>query len=341
MNPFIVNGALPLPWLAGPLTDALRINGHALMLHGGLGHGLFPLAMAWAQSQSCSAPSPTGMACGRCDDCRLVASQAHPDVRLLMPEALQLQLGLGASLEEEGKERSSKPSQDIRIDDLRAACEWGSRTPSRGARKALVIHPAGALNVASASALLKTLEEPPPSLRIVLTANAATDVMATVVSRCQMVRVHAVESTQALAWLREASVQDADTLLRAAGQEPLAALRLSEQGMDAAAWNDLPKAIAAGRLSIVRGWSVAQTLDTLMRFCHDAMRHAAGTPPRYFPVSAMPAPAPWPALVAWSVELLAQARHAEHPWHEAAAVEALATRAARVWQSIEPRSRPP
>ena len=82
------DGALPLPWLAGPLAEALRTqHGHALLVHGPQGIGQFELALSLAQSWLCEARGADA-ACGRCAACHLVQARAHPDLLVLVPEAL-------------------------------------------------------------------------------------------------------------------------------------------------------------------------------------------------------------------------------------------------------------
>jgi DNA polymerase-3 subunit delta' len=65
----------------------------------------------------------------------------------------------------------------------------------------------------------------------------------------------------------------------------------------------------------------------LLKLCHDAMRIAAGSAPRYFPPAAMPPAASLQALAAWARELQQAARNAEHPWNAGLMVESLTQRA--------------
>jgi DNA polymerase III subunit delta' len=350
---FLTDGELPLPWLQAPLQALAQLRGHAVLVHGSQGRGLLPLALSWAQAQVCEAKgesrASTGVPCGRCEACQLVASHTHPDVRVVVPEALRLRLSWPspAPRGDESSERSTKPSEDIRIDDVRALIDWGQRTPTRGTRKAVVLHPATSMNVASSSALLKTLEEPPGSLRLVLTADAVGDLLPTVASRCQALALPAVQRGVALAWLAQHGMgnsSDAAVMLDAAGGEPLSALTMVEQGVTAASWSALPKAVSAGRSQAVQGWTVPLVIESLSKLCHDMLRQASAMPPRYFSPSSLPelkpTPAAWEALRLWSTELMEQARHASHPWHETVALEALVTRAHRVWQQAKSTVKP-
>src|ERR1017187_3790286 len=97
-----------LPWLAAPLRRALETrSAHASLLHGPSGVGQFELAMALAQGWLCeSSTVPIGARpCGVCASCRLVHARSHPDLLVLVPEAMRESLGLSAG-EGEGEEGS-------------------------------------------------------------------------------------------------------------------------------------------------------------------------------------------------------------------------------------------
>jgi DNA polymerase-3 subunit delta' len=79
---------------------------------------------------------------------------------------------------------------------------------SDGARIVL-IHPAEALNLASANALLKMLEEPADGVVFILVAHQLQRLLPTIISRCQKINMPTPTDTQALAWLAEQGVQNA------------------------------------------------------------------------------------------------------------------------------------
>ncbi len=195
------DGHLPLPWLETGLSAALSQRGHALLVHGPEGVGQFELAMVLAQSVLCEAPvparAPTGVPCGHCEACHLLQAGAHPDLMVLVPEALRESLGLSlASADGEGGEggaatgavtKSKTAGREIRVADVRRAIDWGHQTSSRGRGKVLVLHPAQALNLVAANALLKTLEEPAGALRLILSTADPQALLPTLRSRCQQV----------------------------------------------------------------------------------------------------------------------------------------------------------
>jgi DNA polymerase-3 subunit delta' len=316
-----------LPWLAEPVARTLATQrSHALLVHGPAGVGQFEMALALARAWLCETPAeqrPEGRACGHCGSCHLVDERSHPDLRLLVPDALRAEAGLDtgdAGTDDEGKKR--KPSREIRVEQVRAAIDFSELTASRARLKVLVVHPAEAMNGVSANALLKTLEEPPGTLRFVLACAAPHTLLPTIRSRCQAVPLHAPPPEQALAWLEGQGVAGAETLLAVAGQQPLAALALQRAGQDAALWRALPDRVAAGDASIFSGWALPQVVDALQKLCHDRVLAALGLPPRYFVDSTLPR-GDLARLTSWSAQLRGHARHAEHPWNAGLAVEAL------------------
>ena len=187
-----ITTAADLPWLAEPLAQTLATQrSHALLVHGPTGVGQFEMALALARSWLCETPAgerPAGLACGRCGSCHLVDEHSHPDLRLLVPEAMRAQVGLDAddaASDDDGKKR--KPSREIKVEQIRAAINFSELTAGRASLKVLVVYPAEALNTVAANALLKTLEEPPGTLRFVLASAAPQALPATVRSRCQSV----------------------------------------------------------------------------------------------------------------------------------------------------------
>jgi len=324
------DGMLPLPWLAEPLAAALASHrGHALLVHGAAGVGAMPFALVLAQAWLCEDATATGARpCGHCGSCRLVQSRVHPDLLVLLPETLRRAHDWPLSGDKaEGDDAKRKPSRQIRIDEVRTLIDWSTKTSARGRGKVAVLHPAEALNVQSANALLKTLEEPPAGTRLVLTAGDPALLLPTVRSRCQRLRLPAPAPADAAAWLAAQGVENGKVLLAASSGRPLDALALVQAGIDAAAWSALPAAMAGGQAAALGGWPIPQAVDALQKLCHDAMARAGGGPALYFPSERVPAEASWPALVAWSLELARIARNEDHPWNEPLMIDALASQA--------------
>jgi DNA polymerase III subunit delta' len=334
MNELVVgeDGALPLPWLAEPLAQALRSHrGHALLVHGAPGVGALAFALVLGQAWLCegqgdAAPVRGLRPCGRCGSCRLVQSHLHPDLTVLLPETLRRLHGWPLPDDKTDDDSKRKPSRQIRIDEVRLLIERCTRTSARGQGKAGLLHPADALNLQSANALLKTLEEPAAGTRLLLTTADPAALLPTVRSRCQLLRLPAPTAEVAVPWLQArgvAEAADAQVLLAACSGRPLDALALVQAGVDARSWSALPSAVAAGQAGALAAWPVPRALDALQKLCHDAMARATGAATQYFPAAGVPSRAALPALAAWAAELRRVARHAEHPWSEALLIEAL------------------
>jgi len=339
-------GNLPLPWLASPLLAALaQQRGHATLVHGAPGVGALEFALALAQAQLCEA-APVGAAaappCGRCGSCHLVQSGLHPDLFVLLPEVRRRETGwLLQDDKPEGEELKRKPSKQIRIDEVRLLIDWSHKTSARGRGKVVVLHPAEAMNLQSASALLKTLEEPPTGTRLLLTTADPAHLLPTVRSRCQRLALPAPSPYMAAAWLAGQGVARPDVLLAACNARPLDALALVAAGVDAAAWAALPGAVARGQVAGLAGWSPPLLVDALQKLCHDAMAHSVGGAGCYFPPDSLPARAALPALLAWAAELGRVARHADHPWSEALLLDALVQQGRQALASAPPSHEAP
>jgi len=336
------DGKPPLPWLAAPLAQMLaQQRGHALLVHAAPGIGALPFVLALAQGWLCEAEAThTPRPCGQCAGCRLLQSRSHPDLRVLLPEAIAQTLGWAAAGEDvdggDGSRSKKKPSRQIRIDEVRAAIDWTGRTSSRGGAKVVVIHPAEAMNTQSASALLKTLEEPPGGARLLLSCAQPEQLLPTVRSRCQRVVLPAPSAAQAVQWLLAQGLpglpdeRSAAVLLAATGGLPLDVLDWLAAGVSADSWAALPAAVAAGRLQALAGWPLPRAIDALSKLCHDAMVQAAGGAPRHYP--SVPAGAGLPALAGWSQQMARAARSQDHPWNEALRIEALLGQGAACWR---------
>ncbi|OWQ92109.1 DNA polymerase III subunit delta' [Roseateles aquatilis] len=323
-------GRLPLPWLAGPLHQALtQGRSHALLLQGPAGVGQFDLALLLAQAWLCEGRASSDQpGCGRCASCHLLRARSHPDFQVLLPEALREPLGFGA-MEAEGEGASTKagkakPSREIKIDAVRQMLSFAQVSAARGKAKVVLVYPAEALNTVAANALLKTLEEPAGLLRFVLASAAPQQLLPTIRSRCQPLQMALPAREAALAWLTAQGVDQAGVLLDATGGRPQEALLWSEEGIAAKTWLELPRRVARGEAVALTDWPVPRAIASLQRLVHDLMRIAHGAAPAYFPRDALPKlPAVRAALDQWARTLQQAARHADHPLNAGLLMESL------------------
>ncbi len=321
------------PWLEATLHDALRLQAaNALLLHGPEGNGQFELALALARSFVCEARLSTERvksSCGACAGCHLFASATHPDVMILVPDALRDALGLpeASGIDDGGTSNAAsgkaKPSREIKVDDIRAAIGFAQSTSARGFGKVVLIHPAEAMNAIAANALLKTLEEPAGQTRFVLSSNAAEALLPTVRSRCLELPVRLPSESEATAWLEAKGVQEPQVMLGATGGRPIEALQWVQSGVDSETWLNLPKLIAQGRDDRFADWPLTRLIQTLQKLCHDWLCVAFGAPPRYFPRQSLGHSQSVARLLEWAAQLREHARQSDHPWQAALKIDAL------------------
>jgi DNA polymerase III subunit delta' len=335
------DGSLPLPWLAEPLQQALNSQrGHALLLHGPQGIGQFELALSLAQSWLCEGVVAAAPACGHCASCKLVQAHSHPDLLVLLPEALRESLGW-AQGDDAASDKTSKakPSKEIKVEAVRAAVLFAQTTTARGRGKVVLIHPAERMNAIAANTLLKTLEEPPGQARFILSCGAPDALLPTIRSRCQAVPMRLPPTELAREWLAHQQVAQPEVLLAAAGGQPLEALLWAQEGQDATSWLRLPRQLAAGEVGTLANWPLPRLLDAMQKLCHDLLCVASGAAPRYFPASCLPQGATVSALSAWSQALSPLVRHAEHPWSLPVMAESLVAQARQALAGKSPRQR--
>ncbi len=221
-----------LPWQRDTLSELIgrgeRLP-HALLVHGRSGVGKVEFARSLAQSLLCESPEQ-GLACGQCHACGWFSNGNHPDFRELLPEALvDEDASEEAAADTDSKDK--KKSKEIKIDQIRGIADFMTLSTHRHGYRVLLIHPAEAMNLAAANALLKTLEEPAARTVILLVTDKIGRLLATVRSRCQKVLVPTPDAAVALAWLKMrgmANADDAGGALAASGGGPLDVIAFAE-----------------------------------------------------------------------------------------------------------------
>jgi DNA polymerase-3 subunit delta' len=143
---------------------------------------------------------------------------SHPDFRRLVPESVTE----AVEAEQRGEK---KPSEQIRIEQVREIGDFIVLTSHRGGAKVVLIHPAEALNANAANALLKNLEEPPPRTTFLLVAHRWHQLLPTIRSRCEQIVLASPSHAEARDWLGQQKLNDADLALAQAGGAPLLALK--------------------------------------------------------------------------------------------------------------------
>lgn len=265
------------PWLLAELDSLLALYDagnlhHALLLTGRSGIGKRVLTMALARGLLCQAgrasrdggkrnggkttkaePRP----CGECRACRLTGNENHPDMRLLGPH-------------------NATERGEIVVDSVRGLVDFLHLSPHYGGSRVAVIVPCDRLNVAAANSLLKTLEEPPTGVFLILTTGRPGRLPATVRSRCTVRQLASPSLEAAQQWLagqhnlsaerlRQALVMcggmplSADTFLRQHGVDRLDLLlqqlhRISAGGdpiKEAETWQNNPQMLAEALAAVL------------------------------------------------------------------------------------------
>jgi DNA polymerase-3 subunit delta' len=327
MSESSLNTSAVAPWIAAQTQALLTQRGHAWLLAGPSGLGQYELALALVRAWLCEQATVQG-ACGHCSSCHAIDVRAHADLCVLMPETVMLALNwpLSEKAQDEIDGKKRKASKEIRVEAMRDAVEFAQRTSARGRGKAVLVFPAERMNVYTANALLKTLEEPAGDVKFVLATDAAHQLLPTIRSRCLGHTMTWPDQASALAWLQGQGVpaHQAVVMLRAAGGRPQDALQFAPI---AGLWPRLPRAVQAGDVSVFKDWTPAQTVDALHKLCHDLLALRSGAAPRFFEVADLPQPGGWQALSDWAKSFSETMRTVEHPFNAGLMQEALVSQA--------------
>lgn len=167
---------------------------HAYVFHGPEGVGKETLARGLGQLLLCGQANEAALSgriadqvglssirigCGTCEDCHLVGAGTHPDMHFIYRQL---------NREHPDADIRKRKALDIGVEVLRhfVIAKVGL-TPYRGRYKIFIVREADLMTTGSQNALLKTLEEPPGNTVIILLVSALEPLMATVLSRCQVV----------------------------------------------------------------------------------------------------------------------------------------------------------
>jgi DNA polymerase III subunit delta' len=188
---------------------------HAFLFVGprGVGKGLF--ARELARALLCEAPPAHTIltACDRCDSCLLVSAGTHPDLFCV---------------------QRPDDKNEFPIDLMRELCAGFSLKTARGHGKIGIVEDVDDLNDAAANCFLKTLEEPPPRSVFILVGTDLGLQMATIQSRCQIVRFGALPESAVRDALRAQGITEVgklDRLVRLSAGSPGQALALADDAL--------------------------------------------------------------------------------------------------------------
>lgn len=208
MNPWQVFGHdWAVEMLHGHVAHAaLR---HAYLITGPGGVGRRTLATRLAQALNCQTPSAPGVACQNCRDCKQIEAGQNIDLMVIQAE---------------------KEGGTLKVEQVREVQKFLSLKPYQSAYKIVIFLRFQEANPNAANALLKTLEEAPSYGLLLLTADNAEQLLPTIVSRCEIIRLRpvAVETAQSFLETRGLDADKARLLAHLSDGRPGYALRLAE-----------------------------------------------------------------------------------------------------------------
>jgi hypothetical protein len=242
--------------LAGVRTMIAGRVPHAILISGPAGIGKTTLALDLAAGLLCDDPDPAARPCRACRGCRLVDRGRHPDVHRLSPSGPGDQIRIGRrDAPEDGTVR--RLASDLVL------------LPVEGGARIAIVERADRLTDDAQTALLKTLEEPPAGVTIVLCADDEDRLLPTVRSRAARIRLGPVATREIEAILAEAGVADpplAARLARIVSGRPGAARTLARSPAALAARDEIARSLLdllattpAPRLAAVRDLSSRAT----------------------------------------------------------------------------------
>ncbi|MCP4357446.1 MAG: DNA polymerase III subunit delta' [Chloroflexi bacterium] len=141
-------------------------TGHAYLITGPDQIGKTTLARAFAQALNC-----TGDEDGLCRACTLIANDRHPDVKPVQPDV------------------SGRGKLTLKIETIRNLQQDLNLSAYEARRKVAILKRFDAATIGASNAFLKTLEEPPRNVVLILTAKDADTLLPTISSRCRVLNL--------------------------------------------------------------------------------------------------------------------------------------------------------
>jgi len=181
---------------------------HAYLFTGPPGVGRRTLSLRFAQALNCPQPVQPGQPCGTCRTCQQIERMEHPDLSVVLP---------------------LPGENDLKVDGMRDVQRSLSLAPYSAPYRIALLPRFQTATIAAQNALLKTLEEAPRKVILLLTADSAESLLPTIVSRCEVLRLRPlmIETVQAALQTRwGASAEQAKNLAHFSGGRVGYAVRL-------------------------------------------------------------------------------------------------------------------
>lgn len=183
---------------------------HAYLFTGPDGVGRRTLALQFAQALNCLQPPAPGDFCGTCRICRQIAAQQHSDLTILQAE---------------------NKGGVLKVEQVRESQRALWLMPYEAHYRVALLLRFQEANANAQNALLKTLEEAPQRVILLLTADSAEALLPTIVSRCEVLRLRPMPLARLQSELeaRGISAEDARLLAHLSGGRLGVALRFQAE----------------------------------------------------------------------------------------------------------------
>ena len=199
---------------------------HTLLLVGPAGIGKAQFGKYLAQALLCLAPDANHRPCQQCQSCLWFQNQNHPDMHYIRPIDDQ-----DTESETSAKTATKRSGGQILIEQIRQLDHIVYQTTYMNHHRVVLVDPLDQLHPNAAHAFLKKLEEPLPQTKYILVSARKNLLLPTILSRCHCLCPGIPTQQQAIDWLKQQQVDDAEQWL-ARAQSPLVALQLARTNQD-------------------------------------------------------------------------------------------------------------
>lgn len=184
---------------------------HAQLFLGPQGSGNLPMALAYAQFISCTNKAEDD-SCGTCSSCVKYNKLVHPDLHFVYPVALSKDVKTSTDVAAEWREAfldnpyitlfswfeqlaAENKQAVIGVEESGEILRKLSLTTYESEYKIMIIWQAEKMNPAAANKLLKILEEPPDKTLFLLVCENEDQLLRTIVSRTQLIKINKISDT--------------------------------------------------------------------------------------------------------------------------------------------------
>jgi len=184
---------------------------HAYLFSGPRGVGKQMLALRLAQALNCPNPPEPGQPCFTCSTCTRLERMQHPDLIIVQAE---------------------EESRVLKVEQVREVQHNLALAPYEARYKIALFLNFQEAHASVPNAMLKTLEEPPPRVILMLTADDPDNLLPTITSRCEVLRLRPLPAEKVAEGLQKLwgiPAEQAHLLAHVSGGLPAAAAGLNEQ----------------------------------------------------------------------------------------------------------------